>query len=91
MPISSLLQQNAFEPEITEILIDAFDRAWAVVNALNRLEGAEADAVRALLAKRIIATAGEGECNTSRLVDDAVGYIGRWHKLETDNADHAPA
>ena len=77
MPIVALLQEAAFDPETTHILVTAFDKAWdkfkSSGNALA--DDACAPSTRALLAKRIIETAQSGERNVDRLVENGLAYL----------------
>ena len=76
MPIVALLQEAAFDPETTHILVTAFDKAWdkfkSSGNALA--DDACAPSTRALLAKRIIETA-QRERNVDRLVENGLAYL----------------
>jgi hypothetical protein len=79
MPIAGLLQQAAFDPEATRILMTAFDKAWDKFKSSGSAlaDDACAPSTRALLAKRIIETAQRGERNIDRLVEDGVTYLER--------------
>jgi hypothetical protein len=83
MPIVALLQEAAFNPETTHILVTAFDKAWdkfkSSGNALA--DDACAPSTRALLAKRIIETAQRGERNVDRLVENGVEHRRRSERL----------
>ena len=56
MPIRSLLSETSFNTDQTEMIVKAFDDAWAQVQ-IDEAEPAMASLVRAALAKRIIETA----------------------------------
>ena len=77
MPIVALLQQAAFDPEITHILTTAFDKAWDKFKSSGSAlaDDACAPSTRALLAKQIIETAQKGERNIDRLVENGVAYL----------------
>ena len=77
MPIATLLQQEAFDPEATRILTTAFDRAWARFKLSDSAlaQDACAPSTRALLAKQIIAKAQTGERNIEHLISDGVTYL----------------
>jgi hypothetical protein len=77
MPIAGLLQQAAFDPEATRILMTAFDKAWDKFKSSGSAlaDDACAPSTRALLAKRIIETAQRGERNIDGLVEDGVTYL----------------
>ena len=77
MPIVALLQEAAFDPETTHILVTAFDEAWDKFKSSgNALAGDPcAPSTRALLAKRIIETAQRGERNIDRLVENGMTYL----------------
>jgi hypothetical protein len=69
----------AFEPAAVKILTDAFDDAWARLQA-SGAPYADPDyalAARTILARYIISTARKGEWNPKRLADDALLYIAR--------------
>jgi hypothetical protein len=69
----------AFEPEAVKILADAFDDAWARLQASNAPYGTEdyALAGRTILATHIIRAARQGEWNPKRLADDALLHLSR--------------
>ena len=77
MQIDSLFQQAGFNPNDTHILTEAFDQAWTKFKSSGHELSGEACApsTRALLAKRIIETAKNGERNVGRLVEDGVSYL----------------
>ena len=77
MPIVSLLQEAAFDPETTHILTTAFNKAWDKFKSSGSAlaDDACAPSTRALLAKRIIETAQTGERNIDRLVENGVTYL----------------
>ena len=53
MPIRSLLSETSFNTDQTEMIVKAFDDAWAQVQ-IDEAEPAMASLVRTALAKRII-------------------------------------
>ncbi len=77
MVIVPLLAQSAFDPELIETLVAAFEDAWAKVEE----SGSEFASPRykrvaqEIIAKRIIDTAQRGEKDPRQLVADAVTYL----------------
>jgi hypothetical protein len=69
----------AFEPESVKILTEAFDDAWARLQASNAPYGTEdyALAGRTILAKYIISAARQGEWNPKLLADNALLHLSR--------------
>jgi hypothetical protein len=62
-----------FEPDEVQILVAAFDKAWETVQASSiRYPADKLESVRAILAKRIIAAAMDGERDLGRLRDGAL-------------------
>jgi hypothetical protein len=58
-----------FEPDEVQILVAAFDKAWEAVQASSiRYPADKLESVRAILAKRIIAAAVDGERDLGRLL-----------------------
>ena len=76
---------GAFDDYDVRVLSDAFDEAWKAAQhsepALS--SGAHAEAVRELLALRIIEMAQLGERDPNRLRDDAVLYLTRTNLKST--------
>ncbi len=77
-----------FEPDEVQILLAAFDKAWEAVQASSiRYPADKLESVRAILAKRIIAAAVDGERDLGRLRDGALlalaqsnpASTGSWH------------
>src|SRR5262249_26434833 len=70
---------GVFFPEEVQILIAAFDDAWAKLQSSRApfAEEAYAPAAREILAKHIIMAAQRGERNPRRLTDDALLYLSR--------------
>ena len=74
---------GVFDPDDVRILTTAFDEAWKAVQASGvALEG-RAEAVRELLALRIIEMAELGERDPHRLRDDALLYLARTNSRST--------
>jgi hypothetical protein len=65
---------GAFDPEEVRILVAAFEKAWASVQASGAVfdTGPKAASARAVLAKHIIAAAKQGERDQGRLRDGAL-------------------
>ncbi len=79
MSIVPLLTQSAFDPELIETLVSAYEDAWRQV---ERSGSAFASpryrrAAQEVVAKRIIEMAQSGEREPARLADDAVAYLVR--------------
>jgi hypothetical protein len=77
MPIVALLQKAAFDPETTQTLTTAFDKAWEKFKPSGSAlaDDACAPSTRALLAKQMIEMAQRGERNIDRLVENGVAYL----------------
>jgi hypothetical protein len=77
MPMQALLKEHKVALDLTQTLTNAFDTAWAKLNASGSALAQEdcAPSTRALLAKRIIETAETGERDVSRLVEDGLRYL----------------
>jgi hypothetical protein len=74
-----LLTQSAFDPEVIETLVAAYEDAW---QKIERSGSAFASpryrrAAQEIVAKRIIEMAQRGEREPSHLADDAVAYLAR--------------
>jgi hypothetical protein len=65
---------GAFDPDDVRILVAAFEKAWASVQASGTVFDTEtkAESARAILAKHIIAAAKQGERDQGRLRDGAI-------------------
>ena len=74
MPINALLENKAFDPEMTLLLGSTFDAAWKSVEASDSrpTDKARATSMRELLAKLIIAMVEQGERDPNRLVESAL-------------------
>jgi hypothetical protein len=72
-----LIEPERISSDLTPILTAAFDNAWTKFKASGSALAGEgyAPSTRALLAKRIIKTAQNGERDTMRLVDDGLAYL----------------
>jgi hypothetical protein len=79
MTIIPLLAQSAFEPEMIETLVLAFERAWQKVEQSGSKFASPAyeRGAQEILAKRIIEMAQRGEREPDQLVDDAVEFLDR--------------
>jgi hypothetical protein len=77
MPIVALLQKAAFDPETTQTLTTAFDKAWEKFKSSGSAlaDDACAPSTRALLAKQMIEMAQRGERNIDRFVENGVAYL----------------
>src|SRR5262245_18679212 len=73
MPIDALLENKAFDPEMTHLLGSTFDAAWESVEASDGplADKGHATSMRESLAKFIIAMVERGERNSVRLVESA--------------------
>lgn len=80
---------GVFEPEAVGILTDAFDEAWAQLQASKDPFADEeyAATARTILAKRIIALAKEGQLDRRRLSVAALIYLGRQKLSHTPPSD----
>jgi hypothetical protein len=74
MPIRSLLSETSFNTDQTEMIVKAFDDAWAKVQ-IDEAEPAMASLVRTSLAKRIIEMAHHPGVDVQKLRDDAIAYV----------------
>jgi hypothetical protein len=72
MPIRSLVESGAFDPEAVEIISMAFDAALIELGLVDR-----SDPIVALVAERIIAFAREGERDPVKLRELALKSIRR--------------
>jgi hypothetical protein len=79
MTIIPLLQQSAFEPEVIDTLVSAYEAAWRKVEESGSKLASPAykRAAQEIIAKRIIEMAQRGERGADWLVDDAVNYLER--------------
>jgi len=70
---------GAFHPAEVQILLSAFDDAWAKLQSSGApfAEKAYAAAAREILAKHIIMAAQRGERNPRRLTEDALFHLAR--------------
>jgi hypothetical protein len=74
-----LLPQSAFDPEIIEILVAAYEDAWEKIEQSGSIFASPRyrRAAQEIVAKRIIEMAQRGEREPARLTDDAVAYLAR--------------
>ena len=79
MAVMPLLPQSAFDPEIIEILVAAYEDAWQKIEQSGSAFASPRyrRAAREIVAKRIIEMAQRGEREPTRLADDAVAYLAR--------------
>jgi hypothetical protein len=74
-----LLPQSAFDPEIIEILVAAYEDAWEKIEQSGSAFASPRyrRAAQEIVAKHIIEMAQRGEREPTRLADDAVAYLAR--------------
>jgi hypothetical protein len=79
MAVMPLLPQSAFDPEIIEILVTAYENAWGKIEQSGSAFASPRyrRAAQEIVAKRIIEMAQHGEREPTRLADDAVAYLSR--------------
>ena len=79
MSIIPLLQQAAFEPEMIDTLVAAFETAWARLERSGSKLASPAyrGPAQELLARRIIEMTQYGERDPSTLIEEAVTYLER--------------
>jgi hypothetical protein len=79
MAVMPLLPQSAFDPEIIEILVAAYEDAWEKIEQSGSIFASPRyrRAAQEIVAKRIIEMAQRGEREPARLTDDAVAYLAR--------------
>ena len=79
MAVMPLLPQSAFDPEIIEILVAAYEDAWKKIEQSGSAFASPRyrRAAQEIVAKRIIEVAQRGEREPARLADDAVAYLAR--------------
>lgn len=79
MPIIPLLTQSAFDPELIETLVAAYEEAWKKVEQSGSAFASPRyrRAAQEIVAKRIIEMAQRGEREPARLADDAAAYLAR--------------
>ena len=73
MPIRSLLSETSFNPDQTEMIVKAFDDAWAELQG-GQAEPAMSSLVRTA-AKWIIENAQRDGMTAEKLRDDAIAHI----------------
>jgi hypothetical protein len=79
MSIVPLLTQSAFDPELIETLVSAYEDAWRQVEQSGSAFASPRyrRAAQEVVAKRIIEMAQGGEREPAHLADDAVAYLVR--------------
>jgi hypothetical protein len=79
MVIASLLAQSAFDPEVIEKLVSAYEDAWQQIEKSGSVFASPRyrRAAQEIVAKRIIETAQGGEREPAKLAEDAVAYLAR--------------
>jgi intergrase/recombinase len=79
MPIVPLLAQSAFDPELIETLVSAYETAWQKVEQSGSTFASPRykRAAQEIVAKRIIEMAQRGERESAKLAEDAVSYLQR--------------
>jgi hypothetical protein len=77
--------EGVFGPDEVRILTTAFDEAWKAIqdSGISLASNGQVDAVRELLALRIIDMALLGEQDPHRLRDDALLYLARTNLKST--------
>ena len=79
MAVMPLLPQSAFDPEVIETLVAAYEDAWQKIEHSGSAFASPRyrRAAQEIVAKRIIEMAQRGEREATRLADDAVAYLTR--------------
>ena len=79
MPIIPLLAQSAFDPELIETLVAAYEAAWQKLEQSGSTFASPRykRAAQEIVAKRIIEMAQRGEREPNQLAEDAVSYLAR--------------
>ena len=79
MPVMPLVSQSAFDPEVIETLVAAYEDAWEKIEHSGSVVASPRyrRAAREIVAKHIIEMALRGEREPARLADDAVAYFAR--------------
>ena len=79
MAITPLLTQSAFDPEVIETLVAAYEDAWHKIEQSGSTFASPRyrRAAQEIVAKRIIEMAQRGEREPTHLADDAVAYLAR--------------
>lgn len=77
MAIIPLLAQSAFEPEMIDFLVSAYETAWKRVEQSGSKLASPGyqRAAQEIIAKRIIDMAQRGERDPNSLADDAVSFL----------------
>jgi hypothetical protein len=68
---------SGFNPALTVVLAEAFDRAWSTVESsgVGAVLNGGAEAMRRSIALRILTMADQGLTNVSELAMDALSYV----------------
>jgi hypothetical protein len=77
MPLASLLEHTAFDDETAQLLMEAFQEAWKIIQLSGGPLVAQdrvAD-TRAILAEHIIRMAMQGERDLDQLIDGALNHL----------------
>ncbi len=79
MSTGPLLTQSAFDPEVIETLVAAYEDAWQKIEQSGSAFASPRyrRAAQEIVAKRIIEMAQRGEREPAHLADDAVAYLAR--------------
>jgi hypothetical protein len=77
MPITPLLTQSAFDPEVIATLVAAYEDAWQKIEQSGSTFASPRyrRAAKEIVAKRIIEMAQRGEREPTHLANDAVAYL----------------
>jgi hypothetical protein len=59
----------------TEVVAQAFDRAWAIVETDYAQHIADVDEVKTLVARRVLAAVYAGATSVEQLVDNAIAFF----------------
>jgi hypothetical protein len=84
MPITPYLDGRTFDPGTERVMGDAFEMALAALRISN-----PSDHVAAIVARRILALAKNGESNADHLCDQALASLGR--VLRSQRRRHLPS
>lgn len=79
MALTPLVTQSAFDPEVIETLVAAYEDAWHKIEQSGSAFASPRyrRAAQEIVAKRIIEMAQRGEHEPARLAADAVAYLAR--------------
>jgi hypothetical protein len=82
-------QSSAFTPEDVQLLVDAFDDAWALVKRYDGITDDNRDAMRLALAKRIVESSDIADGDRLKLRDWALASLGL-KKTDTEAKANIP-